>query len=226
MYKLITVLLFTSVVATGCVFGGQTPPAEKNDEPVSQIDETADLPPAIEAQEEIFFDIEEIDTSGLSSDLSPETLAQGEALAQEGWKTYRNEEFGFEFQYSGNWIFYNIKEVNADGTFEYLYDKKVNNKIIFLNKKFVNKGLGAPVLTVSIVDLNGNFQNYINSIFKECNNIKNTKIDEVEFIKLECEGYADPNYYVGTKDKKIYTFSSIGGMNPYLDIIIDSLVIK
>ena len=165
----------------------------------------------------------------VNTNLNINTVTRTEEIDTSDWKTYRNKEYGFEFKYPEEWIYYNLTKEKDNGELEYIYDPKKINEASFTDKIVIDErklGFGIAVLRLSIKESASNLKDYIETEFSTCDEIKTAEAENTEFVKIKCDGYADPNYYIGKKDKQFYVFSSFGSMNNYLDIVVENLKIK
>ena len=157
------------------------------------------------------------------------TNVNSDEVDTSGWKTYRNEEYGFEFKYPRNWIYYNEIINEKSGSDSYIFNPEKKDKISLVDKKVVGErklGFGASVLTISVKEYAGGLNDYLESQFNNCSKEQTLLVKNIEFTKLACEGYADPNYYIAKNKDFVYILSSFGSMNNYLDDIVRNLEIK
>lgn len=63
---------------------------------------------------------------------TPSEIIPQAKVSTEGWKTCRNEEYGYEFKYPGEWYVYNMVDTSAPDSYNFKYaDEKCEASIIF-----------------------------------------------------------------------------------------------
>ena len=100
----------------------------------------------------------------VNTNLNINTVTRTEEIDTSDWKTYRNKEYGFEFKYPEEWIYYNLTKEKDNGELEYIYDPKKINEVSFTDKIVIDErklGFGIAVLRLSIKESTSNLKNYI-----------------------------------------------------------------
>ncbi len=172
---------------------------------------------AINKLEKLGENVSQIKLPEIQTPIAENPSAQTDETAD--WKTYTNDEYGFEIKYPNSWYFKEVEKGIVDGGIyfsPYPPDEKDETGGIAFTSEALNISANNLAEKSSLLEY---VKNYLNLSVATKFEIENIKVDGADGIKVRitCDGVGcgNPHWFV-MKEEKVYIFNS--GLSDKIDV--------